>query len=470
MQSDDAMKQLTREEFPFPISHAYTYLESRVDPDDRYAALMACFEVTLKTIASIALANFMRDIQEDPKLGNAHLFQDLLDVLSRPLSLGHWHSLLRLTLRPNAAHREQLVVPELFDFYYRVTEHGNVKSQKQNVQTIQRFIQERNEEAHHRNRSQTSTFQRQVDLYEFPYDWRRPIDQNGDLLHECVERWAGGDSDRQFTLVGHSMGGVVARAYLARHTAAADKRIKRLIMHGTPHFGVAGGIVDIALGNRNMDIIAKLHQENAPRRLMYNMPSIYQLLPAPPALFPSSWPYPANWDLYDATAWRLEGVRQDYLDAGRQFHELLASADPQVEVIEIAGCHIDTVVEVQRSFGPDERPRYDIVREDEGPGAGDGTIPLWSAELPGATVYYIQQVHRYLPKNKDVIDATLDLIHGGTPDLPTGLPPREAGLLGWLFDRDLEAPPEVEAEKLRQQIETGTAGEAELSQLYFGPM
>lgn len=170
MQSDSAMKQLIREEFPFPISHAYTYLESRVDPDDRYAALMTCFEVTLKTIASIALANFMRDIQEDPKLGNAHLFQDLLDVLSRPLSLGHWHSLLRLTLRPYAAQRERLIVPELFDFYYRVTEHGNIKSQKQNVQIIQRFIQERNEEAHHRNRSQTSTFQRQSMLAELSQD------------------------------------------------------------------------------------------------------------------------------------------------------------------------------------------------------------------------------------------------------------------------------------------------------------
>ena len=53
---------MIRERYPFPISHAYAYLKSRADPEDRYQALLSCFEVTLKTIASIALANFMRDI------------------------------------------------------------------------------------------------------------------------------------------------------------------------------------------------------------------------------------------------------------------------------------------------------------------------------------------------------------------------------------------------------------------------
>ncbi|MFQ5854812.1 MAG: lipase family alpha/beta hydrolase, partial [Anaerolineae bacterium] len=308
---------------------------------------------------------------------------------------------------------------------------------------------------------------RQVDLYEFPYDWRRPIEQNGDLLHQCIERWADGNPDQQFTLVGHSMGGIVARAYLARHTEAAERRIKRLIMHGTPHFGAAGAVEGMAMGNRMMAIMTKLNQANVPQRLMLNMPSVYQLLPAPPDLFPSIRPYPANWDLYDAAAWRLEGIRQDYLDAGRQLHELLAAADPQVDVIEIAGCHVDTVVEVQRSFGRDETPEHELIRKNEGPDAGDGTVPLWSAVLPGATIYYIQQVHRYLPKNKRVIDATLDLIHNGTPSLPTELPPRDTGLLGHLLGRDALAPADVEAERLRQRLEDGTASEEDLTLLYF---
>ncbi|MBN1814417.1 MAG: hypothetical protein JXA14_21435 [Anaerolineae bacterium] len=166
MPEESALLQLVRGRYPFPIGHAYTYMESRIDPGDRYLALLTCFEVTLKTIASIALANFVRDIQQDPQFGNVHLFQGLTDTLDRPLSLGHWHELLRLTLRPYHAGRERLVVPPLFDFYYRVTEQGNVKTQQRNASTIQRFIEERNEEAHHRNRSQTSTFQRRSALGE----------------------------------------------------------------------------------------------------------------------------------------------------------------------------------------------------------------------------------------------------------------------------------------------------------------
>ena len=164
MTSDNALSQLIRERYPFPVSHAYTYLESRADPNDRHQALLACFEVTLKSIAALALANFMRDIQNDTKIGTVHLFQELVDTLSRPLSLGHWQELLRLTLRPYANRREALVVPELFDFYYRVTDHGNVKAQSENVRAIQRLIQERNEEAHHRNRSQTSSLQQRSQL------------------------------------------------------------------------------------------------------------------------------------------------------------------------------------------------------------------------------------------------------------------------------------------------------------------
>ncbi len=97
-------------------------------------------------------------------MGNVNLFQDLLDTLSRPLSLGHWHEVLRLTLRPYAARRERLVVSQLFDFYYRITEQGNVRTQRQNVRLIQQFIEERNEEAHHRDRSQASRFQSQSKL------------------------------------------------------------------------------------------------------------------------------------------------------------------------------------------------------------------------------------------------------------------------------------------------------------------
>jgi hypothetical protein len=234
-------------------------------------------------------------------------------------------------------------------------------------------------------------------------------------------------------------------------------------MHGTPHFGAAAAVENLVHGNRMMALAGKLNSKNAPDRLLLNMPSVYQLLPAPPDLFPSQRHYPSNWDLYDASAWRLKGMRQDYLDLGRAFYEMLASADPQVETIEIAGCNVDTIVDVQREFEPDERPKYDVIRQQGGADGGDGTVPLWSALLPGATIYYAQEVHRDLPKNKKVLKATLDLIHGGVPDLDTELPPFDPG---W-FSFEPPEPVDESAQKLRANLEEGTASAEDLSQLYF---
>lgn len=308
---------------------------------------------------------------------------------------------------------------------------------------------------------------REVDLYEFPYDWRRPIEWNADLLHRCLERWADGDPGKKFTLVGHSMGGIVSRAYLARHPRAAEQRVARMVMHGSPQFGAAQTIQNLYEGNRMMQIAGLLNGANDARRLLLNLPSVYQLLPAPPDLFPSHRPYPANWDLYDAASWRLEGIRQDYLDAGRRFHQLLVgdgqAGAAQVEIVQIAGCHRKTMVESPRRFTPDDRFELQPLWMEEGEDSGDGTVPLWSSILPGATIYYVQEKHRDLPKNRDVMNATLELIHEGTADLPSELPEPEFDLFGGAALQ----PTDLEAEDLRQRLEDGSAGEEELSNLFF---
>ena len=302
-------------------------------------------------------------------------------------------------------------------------------------------------------------------LLEFPYDWRLHIETNGDLLHQSIERWADGDPDQQFTLVGHSMGGLVSRAYVARHPEAAKRRIKRIIMHGTPHFGAAGALHDITEGNQIISLAGRLNSNNDLQKLLLNMPSAYQLLPAPPDLFPTTRPYPANWDLYDADAWRFPGIRQDYLDDARRFHELLADHDHPVEMIEIAGCHLNTVVDAKRTVGADGKTKLEVVIVGKGPDSGDGTVPLWSATLPGGQMYYVAGAkHRELSATKKVIDATLDILARKTPDLPTELPQAPGGIFG--FEAPAEAGP-VDADALRQRLEDGTATADDLENLYF---
>jgi len=272
------------------------------------------------------------------------------------------------------------------------------------------------------------TLSKETDLYRFPYDWRRRIEHNADVLHGCIERWASEMPGRQFTLIGHSMGGLVAWAYMARHRRAAERRVRRLVMQGTPHLGVAGSVEVMAVGNRITRFLASLNEGNDIRRLILSFPCLYQLLPPPRELFPSGHPYPVNWDVYDARAWPSGDIRQDYLDRGRKFHTLLARARPQVEIADIVGCHQSTLVQVRLVEG--DPPTHEAVYESEGDKGGDGTVPLWSVGRPDITKYYVNASHSQLVTNGKVLRALLEMIHGGLPALPRDVPPNggESGI------------------------------------------
>jgi len=307
-------------------------------------------------------------------------------------------------------------------------------------------------------------FNRQTHLHEFPYDWRRPIEYNADILKTSIERWSNGHPERQFTLVAHSMGGLVSRTYMARHPQHAALHVKRLIMHGTPNFGATNAIENLVNGNSMMATVDKLNSNNEMRKLVYCLPSVYQLLPAPPEYFPPGIEYPVDFDLYDARSWRMQDIQQKYLDGARSLHQTLAQSDPQIPMHVIAGGNIATMIAARLAFNQDV-PELQMTTIDKGTNSGDGTVPLWSAELPGAKVHYIQEVHRALSGNNRVIRASLDLIHSGTCSLPETLPPPK--LIS--FDAEAEAPlpPTIQAEVLQHKIETGTAGETDLKSLYF---
>lgn len=86
MPDDTILKQIVRDKYPFPISHAYTYLESRIDPNDRYQAVLACFEVTLKAIASIALWSAINIYQQFILARTGQTLDDLRKQLRQGLT------------------------------------------------------------------------------------------------------------------------------------------------------------------------------------------------------------------------------------------------------------------------------------------------------------------------------------------------------------------------------------------------
>jgi triacylglycerol esterase/lipase EstA (alpha/beta hydrolase family) len=76
------------------------------------------------------------------------------------------------------------------------------------------------------------------------------IDDMADVLARHVEETMAAAGARRVSLVAHSMGGLVCRAYLRRHGAG---RIARLVTIGTPHHGTQVALVGIGTNARQME-------------------------------------------------------------------------------------------------------------------------------------------------------------------------------------------------------------------------
>ncbi|MEN6480279.1 MAG: alpha/beta hydrolase [Anaerolineales bacterium] len=267
------------------------------------------------------------------------------------------------------------------------------------------------------------TLARETRLYEFPYDWRHSICRTADILAASLERWAIAAPERRFTLIGHSMGGLVARAYLARHPRQAERRVERVIMLGTPLQGAPEAallFVGEAMASRQL---RHLNPNNDVVSFASNLPSVYQLLPPPPELLYGSDGYPCDWDLYDARAWGLEQLRADLLADALAFHKQVRRRQPDIEQIELAGCHSETIIGVHREVGDDGSPVLVPEYQAQGPNSGDEQVPLWSTTLPEVTTYYVEMSHNALVQTGPALDAVLALLHDDPVMLPTTVPP-----------------------------------------------
>jgi pimeloyl-ACP methyl ester carboxylesterase len=117
-------------------------------------------------------------------------------------------------------------------------------------------------------------------LVEFPYDWRRDIRVSAAELGGQVERsmraWRErtGESEARAILIGHSMGGLVARYYL--EVLQGFTECRALFTLGTPHRGATGALEFLANGYKRafLDLSAVLR----------SFPAAYQLLPIYPVV------------------------------------------------------------------------------------------------------------------------------------------------------------------------------------------
>lgn len=74
------------------------------------------------------------------------------------------------------------------------------------------------------------------DFFIFNYDWTKPVDQIAADLKTYIEETINPPPEGKIDLLGHSLGGLVARAYVQRNPDT--NKVDRLITLGSPHKGV----------------------------------------------------------------------------------------------------------------------------------------------------------------------------------------------------------------------------------------
>ena len=238
----------------------------------------------------------------------------------------------------------------------------------------------------------------------FDYDWRRDLCEVGRDFAAALRA-----DGRTASIVAHSMGGIVARAAL---TQGSLPDVERVLLVGTPNFGSFASVQALR-GTysvvRKLALLDLRHDaEELASGVFSTFPSLYHLLPFGRAA--------EGVDFHRAANWPTNGPRPEpaRLRAARNLEQSLAPADSRF--IVIAGIGERTVHGAQLDTAKDQFS-YSISR------LGDGTVPLVSAELPGAPRYLTQVSHSDLPRSAVIAEAAIDLLRtGSTTRLGSELP------------------------------------------------
>ncbi len=287
-----------------------------------------------------------------------------------------------------------------------------------------------------------------VSLFTFAFDWRRDIPAatyaNLDALVNQARSAAGSS---QVDLVGHSMGGLVARNYISSGSAASTK-VRRLISLGTPYLGSPKFLKALLYGDQFGPSFLGLGLDPGEvQDLVQNMAGGWQLLPSR-AYFNFYdnangnllSPYREDRDVdhngqvsgvlsYDGLGGFLRnlGKNQNAATLAQNFHDRLDPAwiagHPRLSFINGSG--MSTLGQIRDYTGSCWSwfhfvacPKTDLLTVD-----GDGTVPFYSATLSdpsrslnlsgGASVHIVNREHGALVQ----YDKFLGIYTGDGPSL-----------------------------------------------------
>ena len=229
-------------------------------------------------------------------------------------------------------------------------------------------------------------YNRGVDFFEFPYDWRQDVRISAQQLSDFVDSIS---TKQPLMIIAHSLGTMVSRYYIEK--LDGYKQVERVILMGGPHHGAVKGLTSLLVAP---EVLPFGIMGERLREIMMSFPSSYQIIPD----------YAVGTDQNGAEINFLE--YKDWLDErhlpllklGQEFRAELASS-ARIPSVTIFGYGIKTISNVS------------VIRNDQGKlqdvdyfseNIGDGSVLEKSAFLSGCEIHPVHQHHGSLFVDNDV--------------------------------------------------------------------
>lgn len=230
--------------------------------------------------------------------------------------------------------------------------------------------------------------ERDANFREFPYDWRRDNRESALRLKELTTTWLqvwrkkSGNDSAKLVLIGHSMGGLVARYFFECLEGWRDTRM--IMTLGTPHSGSLNALnflehgLKKSIGPWGIDLSPALR----------SMPSVYQLLPTYRCIAVDNGPLRNVHEV--AQIGLLSNVDENQVWQASLFHEEIrkaAEANKQLSGYPSPASALVPFVGIQQPTTQSAIFAGNLLKmvnalagQDDG---GDGTVPRLSAAPPG---------------------------------------------------------------------------------------
>jgi len=256
-----------------------------------------------------------------------------------------------------------------------------------------------------------------ANYFEFPYDWRRDNRVAARRLarqcHAWLSRWRerSGAADAKLILIGHSMGGIVARHFL--ECLEGWKSTRLLITFGTPYRGSLNAVGFLA--NGMAPGVGRLRLDLSP--MLRSLTAVYQLLPIYPCVEVDG----ELRRIVETTA--VPNIDPARAAAARAFHQEIAdavTANATDEGYASERYRIHPVVGMFQPTAQSARPDgsgVKLLRQYAGKDQdGDGTVPRVSAtplELSNqGREVYVADRHASLQNVEHVLTQLVGLVGG----------------------------------------------------------